>query len=637
MRKVSLRLGVEYLRNERSSAECSPELRVEFDGHFIRTPTVIPLGKEGDGNVAVFEVRAEISERQAEVPPNACIAFESFAYRPNAFGNRCKLDMGTNHITLAEIQHHLRGDSGTYTRTLPLILHTAQNYEKGVIRVTVQRFSDLRLSGLRIQSARIAAHQQRGRGAKPVDLIAYDNSTVDATRNMRETVPGCERMRAPYTFSEAGLESTNGMPLPLVAFGQSEDPRSNDGYWENTLNVVLSRQGKTIGDWAYQTQDEKCRSAAQMMLYQVQYLDYISDEIDCNRAHSTHYMRSLVRGFELFGNGLVCGSGDCEDLGHAIGLIHSAFIKRRFDAVAQPELVEAQNIMRHYFAALSLDGVHGAQVAKKKAVTGAHLNVNFIPVATFRTWLRKTSGGVKVDRELPWDEINARCTTRLENLRFLIGEGTGMAETMGTVSNPVAAIEKCIYALPSMQGNKTPINFKLGGVNDWFLVSLTGAIPDFMNYGSRYGSFDYITIDPRSGECTRGALYTDMMNSKAHARIGVMMHPRVPRDVMNVIREAVTLAASPEPLVYTKDTPDGATNEHLVRALEAGVAKWKRPAGAHADRVPVYIRPGHLDADRIQRMLRDLYAVGGCWKVKATHEQVTDAIEGWRIDVYVKR
>jgi hypothetical protein len=147
-----------------------------------------------------------------------------------------------------------------------------------------------------------------------------------------------------------------------------------------------------------------------------------------------------------------------EDLGTGIQQCHESLIRHQFPTVGTKydALVEIQNIAKQYLVLLSLDAVNGAHVQQKDAPKGAHMNANIISFYQFKKALENTTEGKRVSKKLPWPKFELD-----EHWPFMVGEGTGIYETLGVDADKVLMpIKAYVYQGTPSMGKVVYVFFK---------------------------------------------------------------------------------------------------------------------------------------------------------------------------------
>ncbi|MDB9801270.1 hypothetical protein OAB94_02715 [Flavobacteriaceae bacterium] len=602
MNKIKFNISIKLIKDEFSPQESAPQMRIFLDARFDRKSKITQM------NANNINIDGEISNRITQLPQTTSLVFSAFAVRKNDSGSNCLMDVGVNRIPIQSIVNNK-----TKTYDLSLLMNTVDNYEKGVIRVTINSFE--------MKNIKIIDKTFLGDG-----LMRYINDTIETEQKMQDTVPGTSNMRIPYDYSESGIMMSGGTPMPAVAYVMSETPSSNLRFWENNYITVMQREDMDPEDWVHLDDTQKARIMALMCCYVSQYLDYISDTIDKNTKRK-QYIRALVVGCENFGDCLTTGSGDCEDLGTGILQCFNALLAFKFPK--KTILSEIQTLARQYIPLLSLDAVNGAQVSDENAPKGAHMNDNLIPIHQFRAMMRTTPEGVLLDKR-----VSGLYPTNInENLPFMIGEGTGKLEPLGC-DNIVAQAMSYVYQTRSLSNFKKPIPRKKGEQGTFLVASLTGMTDYFIKNGINIGSLWYTTVQ-NNGTTTRGSYYSDMINDRKN--VGILMHEKIPKKDMDVIKEAVMTRDPPQPLVLTKKHDyKHEKNIHLDYVVEY-IAKLNRSPGENLqNRVPVYVRPHQINSSIAGNMAIEFGKLEKIWKVEYNLERVTDEIWGYEMRIYVQ-
>lgn len=605
MKSVNIRFRLKLVKNELSPEEKEPEIHIFWDGRFKRRPVLAKLTQND------VVVGAQINTKVTELPQTTCIVFSAFAQRQNSQGISCLMDVGTNHIPVAAILDGIK--TGNQTFELPLLMHTVDNYEKGVVEVTVKSID---MAGIQIIERKFI-----GSG-----ILPYIKEQIQVEQNMKDTIVGTEMMRIPYNFSESGFQLTGGVPLPAISYVMSATPRSNTAFWENAFETVMRRDSLSPGDWERFNKDGKARVMALMCCYVSQYLDYISDTIDRNKFNN-QYVKSLVKGCENFGDSLATWSGDCEDLGTGILQVYNSLVQHKFET-RYKVLREIQKIAKQYIPLLSLDVVNGAKVQDRDAPKGAHMNVNLVPIHEFRQWMRQTTEGKALDRK--FSKLYPRKID--EGLPFMVGEGTGKLEPLG-FDDPLMSVKAYIYQLPSLKTFKKPISRRRNEAGAFLLGSLKGFTDFYIRRGIPMGAMVYATMQS-DGSLTRGAYYEAMMRDEN--QVSLIMDPPVPKDTLDVINEAILLRDPPHDLILTNEDVGIERNDELDYIVEQVAQLEREPGQNKFKRVPLYLRPDLITSKLASNIARDFERLTKVWKVSYRLERITDEIWGYEMLVWVQ-
>lgn len=611
MHQANITFELEYINSRLSPTEIHPRIACFLDSSFKRKSKVVHLKQVGNRfQVQVTGVSTEEPGR------NSALCFQYMAWRANGNGNPCLLDVGTAHVTFDEIYKGIRQHQ-TFKKDIDMIMHTANNLNKGTFRITIDEKNFDAPSYRQVLGDPINV-QKNG-------LKQYSEDVLTMEQQMQDLLKGTENMRMPFDYSESGLQSTGGIPLPAVAYVLCETPESNTMYWTNAYNNIMKRDGLKPEEWNILSLVGKARTTVLTCCYISHYLDYVSDTVDTN-IKGQLYKPQGVRPYENFGDALAMFSGDCEDLASVILQCVNSFISHNFPKDSRyDKFREMQTIAKSYVPALSLDTVKGAQVSDQVQNLGAHMNTNFIPATMFRDWIENTREGRRQTESLPWGKEYQK-----EELPFLVGEGTGMYEPLG-FDYPMMDIMQYVYRAPSLNSFKKPILHHKQETGPFFLGSLVGLTDYFYRRGaSAPTGFWYTT--KQGTTLKRGVLYEDMMKED-HEKIAIKLHPEVPPAVMKDINVAISRRIPPRPLILTK-THDHVHNKQLDYIV-ANIGQLKRPPGPKSQYVPLYVRPHQLTDNVANRMVDEFGRLNRIWKVEYDLESITDEIWGYRVKVFV--
>lgn len=657
MSRVEITLRVHYVKCDLApeEVEWDPELRTFFTGHFQRQAVRIPLGKphnhvnageksksnndnnDDGGAIKIVGTRAA---DLGDIPATAAIVFQGIAKHRNDYGVPCMIDAGTSHIMLTELDQHA-WNSGPFVKDIHLLMHTANNFDKGTVRITIEKQEHVNLCGLKIAAMHI-------NGASDTQLMVnYMKRVLDMGNRMGESRAGTEGVQCPYNFSQDGWQLL-GMPTPAQGYMiNPELPVSNGLFWTNALERTMAHDGLKPHDWHKLTKVQKARATIMMVVYPIQYLPYIGDKIDRNR-RKQQYRVQLKEGMEDFGQALVMWAGDCEDLAKGIMIIMAAFTSYTFGnnsnhnaQAASPVTLgdgqvvdtstpydaifsEMQEYMEQYIPFMSLEVVHGAKAADSTEDYGAHMSNNVEPAHVTKDQMERTKEGRAVSKRLPWPKKMDR------DLPVQIGEGTGQLDSYG-YKDGLKQVRAYLQQASVVRGFKVNLITEHGKASSFFVSSKQGWTNYFRLRGATDGIGDafWFTTEPNG---TRGAEYTDIVN--ATDKVGLRPMPRMPDRVAQLTREAAMFRAPPEALVLTKQhahTRSKVLDRVVQHIDDLGRATDTRPSVV----VPLSISPHQLDRHVADQMMEQFAELDRIWKLAYTCEDIVDGIHGWRLMVHV--
>lgn len=621
MHHVSIQLDVNYVKCDLApeQVEWDPELCVYLTGHFKRQMSRVPLELNKSMTCHVQGTRAA---ELGDIPSSAAIVFMGIAKHRNDAGVPCRIDAGTSHIMLSELQQHNWTRDGPFVKDVHLLMHTANNFDKGTVRITVHETNHIQLAGLKISAKPI------GDEAVAKRVIDYLKENMHMCNEMGNTLPGTQNVQCPFDFSQAARQAI-GIPIPAENYVLNpECPESNALFWDNAFENVMKRDGYKPQDWHRLTPNQRARIAIQLVAYPVQYMPYIGDKIDQNRRGRTYRM-SLKRGMEDFGDALLVWAGDCEDLAKAIMQVMGAlkaYDVKKSDSRYRETFVQMKALMEQFIPQMSLEVVHGAQASDHTESYGAHMSDVIFPAYYHKECLERTAEGRELAKRLPYPKVMDR-TLELE-----LGEGTAILEPYGG-RDRLANARAYVAQSPVVQSLKRDIITPHGAPSPFFVSAKQGWTPYFALRGAMDGEGVgfYYTHEP---EGTRGALYTDFTNERDNVGLRPML--RMPEDVQALCREAVMFRPPPDALILSKQRVHVQSHllDHVVDAVDQAASERghdERPSVA----VPVYIAPHQLEKHMADALANELTQLDRVWKVEYVCEHVTDHIHGWRVLLHV--
>lgn len=645
MRSVSLSYEFQYVECDLADkfAETLPVVQLFYDTHFERSErkggiVSVPLDEDNADALYTGTLKAQVHRRRANrIPPTASIGLASWALRRNQFGFLCYIDAGTSHIKLGPVVEYFERNhrNEPYECELDLVLHTTApmgprgpqrtgSVEKGKLLFRVTSIDMDAISFLPPLQSPLSAPMED----VSQSLMGYIESCLEQQSRLKDTIPGTARIHAPMDISESGVELTESMYLPVTAYAMFETPRSNLGYWCNVFERVMARQGMQTRDFHDFDLDSKAMTMAQMMIFEAETFDYVSDEVDRNNRRQRSYDAAKRMGYENFGDATRTTSGDCEDSACTIQMTFRSFAAFKFPP-GQKALIEMQNIARQYVPMLTLAVVHGAKAEDdENAPKGAHMYVTFLTKHQVQKALAKTPQGKQALQTLPWDhDVEAN-----PELPTLFGEGTGMINPLG-VKDPLLPQKRYLAQAGSLGGFKKEIPHERGAPSPFYLGNLLGITSEFFSRGGNVGGFVFGTVARKQGsraKITRGTYWTDVINQAE--TMALIPQPPINDTVMGIMREATALRVPPKAMVLNKESALGSETNALLDRLVQGVASMNRKRGSGAGAtVDIFMRPHQFDDNTISAVLEDMYLLDRVWKVDYELEHVTDALFQYRV------
>lgn len=625
--ELALTLRVECVKENLAPKqhEWSMHQHIYLTGHFIRDAVEIDLRAP-----RTVVIRGKLPKQaEGKIPATAAICFAGTAIHYNDDTSKIpvRVDIGTTHILLSEF---MGPKTGRFVKETPLELRTTEDhYSKATLRVTIEQKlmgSLISMSPMHINASLVGQ-----------DMNNILQTTYQTEMSMGNTIPGTDNVRCFLNISEEGSQLT-GAPVPALGYAFGEIPRSNGMFWENALTRVFEREHKNVGDYFKMSRNEQASFAILLCDYPIWTLPYVGDMIDRRqRREESRLRREMLKvGYENFGECLALLGGDCEDLAKGITKVRRAL--KKFVSNGEPiankhianVLTDMDSLLDQYMLNMSLCVVHGAKADDSSdAPKGAHMADVAIPVSQARKQLELTEDGRQLSQTLPWPEHVE------QGLEVLIGEGTGRLHPRGYVDNSGRAQARSYLLQNSswLRQLKSDMNIPHGEDSPFFLGMMQGWTTYFADRGASRGIGGMWYTDARKGH-TRGALYTDVVNARAH--VGLRPMPEAPESVQLLMMEANAFCIPPLPLILTKD--ESHIKNHHLDALVQGVEHLKRSPPARGKSIDVYeYLATHQPSEQLTKgLLSDIKArLPRVWKVEYRRESVTDHYHGYQLTFHV--
>ena len=357
MRNVKLSFSIQYTECDLAPkfAEHDPKLYLYLDGHFKRNLVELPLDEDDLSKVYKGSVEGAVARRIGDLSSTTSFCIASSAMRPiegPGKGVEMPQDTGVTHVRIKDIQEGLERQGYFEAHlnlelkvTKPLGQMSASGVVKGKLLFRVER-DGLDTDGVQFKDVPTLSAPV---GETAQSMVNYIQDTMKVEGAMGNTIPGTDRVRVPFDYSESGIAwsevettyssyigagmASPSIPLPAAAYVKFEIPETNLKFWENALNTVLTRENMTTHDFQRMDNDQKARLMVLVNVYLTQYFDYvgkkklslrprsasftshnslfIGDTVDRNNRHE-QYQARLRQGYENFGDPLVFWSGDCK-------------------------------------------------------------------------------------------------------------------------------------------------------------------------------------------------------------------------------------------------------------------------------------------------------------------------------------
>jgi len=631
--------------------ESHPTLQLFLSDHFVREPESggvvnVHMDKTADNPAYVYTgaVIGTLKREHREIPPRAAIGAYLYAVHRNAHGSPCYVEVGTNHVDLRDVSAQL-AKKKDYVHSMNMMVRTvvisgAEPIKKGVV--------ELRVTGIqhgpavKSCSGHVASALDAAMGEVEQSLAEYVHATMMMEQQLPDTFPNTERMRAPADLSPTGVESTGRAFLPVAAFALVPTPRANDGYFLNALQNVMARREQHISEYVGMSLDQRARTMAAVSCYGVQTFDYIADKVELlNRRGVQHVnsylnMRHQTLDTDSWSNIWRTCSGDCEDGCRGIQCTLRAL---KAVAASHPAVVDMQRIASRYIAMQALTVVHGAKIGDHEGY-GAHLCDLFTPIEGANAMLKHTTAGRSLLKRTraPEAPVASATMTAVEQLPFMVGEGTGVIDPLGVEHDPILEQRKYVaQMLPSTSTFKREIPHVRGQASPFYHGHVL-VITDhwWRNHNMPIGALVMGIPSNQQHEMSRGILWTDFMAGRTD-RIALMPQPPMSKTVENICHEALALTPPTRPLELGAEAecpePDALLNKLVggIKAMGRSNTSAQRPAAS----VDLYVRAHQYDEERIAQLLAEIAQAPLIYDAEVVRERITDTIDSHRIRLWV--
>lgn len=667
MHAIELDFTIKYLDCELADerVESKPVIRTYYDTHFERTESgdgilMTELDEHDLSKVYGGTLKAKVERNKARIPMTACIGLASYAQRRNEFGMVCYTDAGSTHVKLADIFEGLKRNKQFKTE-LPLLMETTRiqadaPIEKGRIEFTVTRARVGK--GIQFLSSENCIVCTSPESQKQVADIL--DSRVAFESSMQDTWEGVQNVRAQMDISNVGVELTKTYFTPIEGFAIVNPLEINVDYFQNAFECSLRRRNlDPERDYKHLDVAHKAEVMAELCTFAAQSFDYISDSVDTNNRQSgNRYDPHLKWSSEIFSDSGVMFSGDCEDGGKQIQVVHHHLANvLKIDPATHPHLSELQEYSRKYVLGLTLATVHGAKADDNTEKIGAHMYALFIPKQQFKACLNNNPLGRELLPRLPLADDT--------NLPTLFGEGTGRIRPLGTGPTPTWSTVRNTaraamrageigasanhpmsydplfnerrYVSMNMRSNgglKMEIPHDIGAPSSFYLGNLMIVTNEFMQYGINVGAFICGKVDWEKKTITRGASFVDLINQ--HDTVAFIPMQPLSDAVVEITRESAALRTPPQSFILDHTKPMmGEKPNPLLERLKTNVAAMGRTGMAPFGSVDIFMRPHQFNEGSIAHIEQDISQMERIFKVDYELEHITNAACVYRVRLFV--
>ena len=588
--KVTLEISNYVCKLSPDPLESAPEVRLWVDANFSRKPVRVALDPDDPSKVYSVTVKGRLYE-DMPIPTNAVMGIQGFCRSYSELGVKCLVETGTDFAYLSKL---VEGSQ----HSVSLKMRSAGNLEKGTFDMRVKKVSSEMSFQIQSPVDRPVTLSDRRISKRIASYI--DNVLQIQKRTVPERSAVMETIKVPAYLGEVGFEMTGEMPLPAAAFVMKETPKINLEFVENAFSNALARHGLHLSDYKRLSLMNKARVMLSVCVMGAQGLPYIGDSVF--RSMRREIFRGAQKsGAEIFADSSVTGAGDCEDDGQYILDVHMALVYNDLGDDIPTEIAEIQGLARSYVSMLTLASVTAAAVsdADENGSIGAHMFDILIPVNTFKRALDRGSPGVSSRLNFTqWDGIQEH---ERDMLCPMILEGTGQFQSQEKADELKIYRQYVYQALDRM---KKPIVHQVGTDSGFYRSVLTAFTPSFWMSGSRQLGFWFTDSNG-----IRGANVEDM--EAGMENFTIKAHPPIPKDVMQVMEQAVRVRIPPTPLVLTADIAEPYHNK-WADLLVKEVNRLGREFNSEGAVVSAYIHSEYFekrDVEDIMSKIRQLPAV----------------------------
>lgn len=618
--------------------ESHPKLVLYLSGHFERSVETgglvnVEMYDEDPHHIHAGHLVGSLKREYAALPQRACICAQLYVVHRNDHDNPCWSKVGTAHVNLRDVIQTLARRT-PYVTSMEMLLRSVAVTGAAPIRKALVH---IRVTAVRLcERIGLVSDQISALDGPDVEhaLTEYVDRTIRIDEGLRDTYAHTERMRAPYTLSSEGIESTGRAFLPISAFALLPTPSCNEAYFANALANSMARMGYSVTEYFELDLEQHARIMASLCVYGVQTFDYISDTIEMQNRRLQKYIRHLTQEGDDFDNSFHTCSGDCED---GCSAIQTVFLALCSFQAQHAILRDLQLLAKHYIAMQMLTVVHGAKIGDEEGY-GAHLCDVFVPIRHANAMLARTAAGralLKRCQPVAVVPVMGGVSDAAPEVPFLMGEGTGIIDPLGAPVDPMADERRYVAEMmPSSSFGKREIPNLRGQESPFYHGFLLAITSQWIDHG--VGALVVGSVAREGAEMTRGAAHLDLMAGRTE-RIALMPHPRMPAKVMAIAEEAVLLAPPPRPLTINAPLSPARTDPLLDRLCD-GIRALGHPAPARKprDSIDLFVRAHQYDAQRINALLSEAARMPRLYDATYVEERITDDITSFRVRLWVK-
>lgn len=632
-RKIVISFSIRLAENDLAPEqyESHPRASLFLSNHFerdIETGGIVNVHMDDENPHHVYQgfIVGTLKREYQNIPSRAALCNYLYAVHRNEHDNPCWIEVGTAHVFLHDIMEALKRDH-IFKTSMEMLVRT----------IVINGMEPLRkaLLELTIDSIKTPVEFAANEISEPIEKIEssvndYVQSTIRLEESLRDTFRNTERMRAPFTLSPAGIESTGHVFLPVAAFAQFDTPRANEAFYLNALQAVMARDQLKLGDYFEMPLEQRARMTARVCTYGIQTFDYISDTVELqNRRKANDTVRNRIDTDSWSDITRTC-SGDCEDSCRGCQVMKKGLMSIQ---ASHPAVIDMQKITRNYIMMQMLTVVHGAKIGDEEGY-GAHLCDVMIPIEKANQMLANTEQGRALLKRMgPVKSIpvDAHVENRYnEEWPVMICEGTGVIDPLGCEVDPLASARRYVAEyMPTSSCFKREIPNIRGQPSTFYHGFLLAVCDHWLDHG--VGAL--IVGTGKDSAMTRGALYTDVMQGRA----SLLPQPRVPEGVMRIAKEAVALSPPSRPLIISEPLEPRRTDPLLDRLCQGiNSMNHTKPTKAPPGSVDLYVRAHQYDADRINTLLNEAHQMDRLYAADYVEERFTDHVTCHRVRLWIR-
>jgi hypothetical protein len=238
-----------------SQAETRPSIFCYFSDQISGKGVDVPVPVNNATKQINVTLEGTFDSRKP-LPIDTEVGFYATCWRDNDYGVPCQVSAGMGTLSLNEL---VNGPGRQFSSDVPLKSNSVGGRERGRLRIISAKKLVNIDSRIRWESSSaiisspfrpIGGNGINAMSPLPIEqeMVSYIRAVMQTEMAFPNTYPETSNVRIPIYFGDVGMMRPD-TPLPAAAFFLCKTPESNTRFWENSLKVILAREGCVVQDF----------------------------------------------------------------------------------------------------------------------------------------------------------------------------------------------------------------------------------------------------------------------------------------------------------------------------------------------------------------------------------------------------